>query len=277
MRLPGRWLVRLRCTEMKKSFIPGDTVYDVHGREGSYIGSSATGHVVEPTYECEDGPPHYGDVQTWREVFTKPPVEKLHADVAAIESQLTAAKTSLARVREEQRLAESEIAAAKKRIASNPQLHDLDLWLQGKVTHIVSLDYCTLSIATVEVTLTSADRERSLRLLNLRVDPKAQQFWVSYAGYNDGSGSQTRCLLATSLEHAQQRAAEYVAQEVRSKPNDNHAGLAASAIRHGVAVSDKLRQAVIEREAASKAEKLKQAQDNFQRAQKALIDAGGAL
>lgn len=177
----------------------------------------------------------------------------------------------------ELRLAESEIAVAKKRIASNPQLHDLDLWLQGKVTHIVSLDYCTLSIATVEVALTSADRERSLRLLNLRVDPKANQFWVSYAGYSDGSGSQTRCLLATSLEHAQQRAAEYVAKEVKSNPQQNHASLAASAIRYGVAVSDELRQVVIEREATSKAANLKQAQDNFQRAQKALIDAGGAL
>src|SRR5690606_6348548 len=103
-------------------------------------------------------------------------------------------------------------AEALRRIQGRPDLTDLDLWLQGKVTHIVSLGYYSIEIGTVEETLLrQEDRGREMRLLSLKVDPRANYFWVSYASYSDGSGSQTRCLLATSMEHAKDLAAKYVA------------------------------------------------------------------
>lgn len=226
------------------SFKNGDVVYDLHGRAGSYVTVGNGGHLVEPIWDSgEDDGPHYGDVETWREVFQTVPEQRFNDRIAELNLEVSTQEQYLSKLQEDVSAAERELQAAQKRIKGNPQLHDLDLWLQGKVTHIVTLDYYSISIGTVDEVLVTKDREKSLRLLNLRADPKANHFYVSYAGYSDGSGSQSRCLLATSLEHARERAAEYIVQKTREHSNDGHSSLAQSAIDYGVPISDKLREA----------------------------------
>lgn len=250
-----------------KQFAAGDQVYDIHGRAGSYVASANGGHLVEPIYEDDEFAPHYASVETWREVFGTPPTERLHADVAEVERELVSAQARLDALRSDQRALEVEISAARKRIVARPDLVDLDLWLQDKVTHIVSLEYSSIRIGTVEETLRKEDRDRELRLLSLMVDPKANRFWTGYAMYSDGSSSQTRCLLATSLEHARERAADYIRQEVKRNPGQSHAGFAASAIRYGVEISDELRQQAEQMEATAAKRAVEQASETVKRAQ----------
>lgn len=256
------------------TFKAGDEVYDIHGRAGCYVARTPAGHIVEPAYD-DEGETTFDDAQTWREVYAKPPVEKLHADVAAAEAKLNGLHEQARKARTELAAAEALEAAARKRISSNPQLVDLDLWLQGKVTHIVSLDYNGFSIGTVDEVLTKQEDHgrTSIKLLNLRADPKANQYWVGYAAYSDGSSSQTRCLLATSLEHARELAAAYIVKRTRDESEHGRLGLAESAIRYGVQVSDELRAMVEQRRAQAAASSLESARKALAKAQADLTAA----
>lgn len=258
-----------------RTFKRGDTVFNLHGQEGRYIAAFETGHIVEPAYDSSEADEHYydQDPQTWREVFKQPPTARLHAEVAEVGKTLEGVLSRLEKARAELRDAETETAAARRRIAARPDLRDLDLWLQGKVTHIVSLEYHTIRIGTVEETLRKQDRDKELRLLSLLVDPKANRFWTGYAAYSDGSSNQTRCLLATSLEHARERAAEHIRKEVAAKPRDSHGSLAASAIKYGVEISDELRKQASELEVNAAEYSLKNAREQLARAQESFADA----
>lgn len=249
---------------------PGDLVYDVHGNAYSYIGRCGNGHAVEAVYEQDDEGPYYAEPQSLHEVFSTPPRQKLaedltelHADIAARREELSGLHREIAAVQQEKR-------AVAARAKADPQLLDLHLWLENKVTHIVSLEYYGFSIGTVEQVLRTTDRDRELRLMSLMVDPKANRFWVGYSAYSDGSSSQTRCLLATSLEHARERAAEYIQNEIKRDRSGDHGALAAAAIKYDIPISDELRKQAEER-------KVKAAQNTLDHARKAVERAQAEL
>lgn len=256
-----------------KQFNPGDQVYDIHGRAGSYIASANGGHLVEPIYEDDEFEPHYASVETWREVFGTPPKQRLTADIAELDAQLTAKHEQLTNLQRSIQDTELEAKALRQRIKENAQLGDIDMWLQGKVTHIVSLHAYSVDIGTVEEVLRRTDRERELRLLALKVDPKAQRYWTSYATYSDGSGSQTPCILATSIEDAREKAAAYVVKQTRETPAHMHDGLAASAIRCGVPISDELRRAAEAMEQKHAIQQLERARESRDRATREVTEA----
>lgn len=219
-------------------FRTGDEVYNEYGHVARYVmPAEAGGHIVEPLYENdEDEEASYGRPEAWIHVFAKPTAKKLDQGMADIQAAIDKKRQELRGIQDDIYSAERERKDLLQRIKATPDLTDLDMWLQGKVTHIVTLEHYQIGIGAVEETLRRADRERHLRLLNLMVDPMANHFWVGYASYSDGSGSQTRCLLATSLEHARALAAEYVANEIRKNPHDDHSSLIMSANELGVSV-----------------------------------------
>lgn len=126
-----------------QTFNKGDTVYSIHGQEASYIARCSGGHVVEPVFqEDESDEPHYGEPQTWREVFRKPPTEKLQHEVAALEAKLTLRRNELDELREQRDQIEREAKARLERIKRHEQLAELDLYLAGEITHYVAIhDY----------------------------------------------------------------------------------------------------------------------------------------
>lgn len=219
-------------------FKTGDEVYNEYGHVARYVmPAEAGGHIVEPLYENdEDEEASYGRPEAWIHVFAKPTAKKLDQEMADIQAAIDKKRQELRGIQDDIYSAERERQDLLQRIKATPDLTDLDMWLQGKVTHIVTLEHYHIGIGTTEEILRRTDRDRELRLLSLMADPKANRFWVGYASYSDGSGSQTRCLLATSLEHAQARAAEYVAGEIRKAPSNDHSGLVMSAHKLGVTV-----------------------------------------
>jgi len=258
----------------------GQEVYNIHGQAGSYVVAAAGGHIVEPIYDDEHGEERLGDPETWREVFAVPPTARLHEDCAKLEARLREWRAQLDDCRAAKTAAERAQEDLRKRIAAQPDLRDLDLWLKGEVTHIVTLNYYGLSIDTVDAALVSGnDRgDTSLRLLNLRVDPKAQKYWVAIAGYSDGSGSQKRCLLATSMQHAVARAEEYLAAAEKSYDRKNEVvSLARCVMKYGGTVSAEARAKVEAEDAAARARGLESARKALEGAQATLQAAEEAV
>jgi hypothetical protein len=263
---------------MSTEFTPGQEVYDIRGRVGSYVGPSQHGHVVEPLYESDDDDSHYGDAQTWPEVFATAPRERLAAELADLLGEINEGQAKLRAVQAEVHAAEQVKRDVLRRAKTEPQLADLHLWLEGKATHIVALDTYSVEIGTVKEVLMTNDRDRSLRLLSLYVDPKENSYRVQRASYSDGSGHNfTTCRLASSEEHAKEVAREYIAQQLVSGHQQHSRDTwICWAIQFDVPVTDAQRQFLADREAESATKHLEYARQTHQRAVEALRDAEAA-
>lgn len=260
---------------MTALFTPGQEVYDIRGRVGSYVGPSQHGHVVEPLYESGDDDAHYGDAQTWPEVFAVPPRERLASDLAELLSEIQGAQTRLQEVQREVYSIEQEKRDVMRRAKTEPQLADLHLWLEGEVTHIVAFNTYSIEIGTIEDVLMTHDRDRSLRLLSLYVDPKERSYSVQRASYSDGSGHNfTTCRLASSEEHAKELAREYIAlQLVSVHQQHNRDTWIRLAIKFGVPVTDAQRQFLAETEREGAARYLQNARRDHESAVARLREA----
>lgn len=228
---------------MKKQFEAGETVFDLYGHAGCYVGEGHAGHLVEPIFEAEDGEDHYGNAESWKEVFREPPVNRCHERIAQLNKEIADQEAKLRAIRDEQRQAERARTEMLQRIKDHPDLTNLDLWLTGSVTHLVKLDYYTISIGTLEEIL-GRDSDKRMRLLSLYGGTDRHFNW-RMAAYADGSGNTNTVLLATSEEHAKQLAAEYIAKEAptmeRRGSGHMRVLLAISALKYGIPISDELK------------------------------------
>jgi hypothetical protein len=193
---------------MANTFNPGDEVYSVHGEAGRYVARVASGYVVEPIIEPDDREeaPYYADPVTWREVFAKPPVQRLHAEVAEVEKKLGAARDALAEVRAARSEFDAEERARQVRIKQHQRLAALDDFLAGRITHFVHISpgYRAPKIQSFDETMVREERRsgRELRLLGLFGDVSRGLRW-KVTTYGDGSGSTDEVIPCTSLEQAQ--------------------------------------------------------------------------
>jgi hypothetical protein len=234
----------------KKTPAPGDEVYDIHGRAASYIARSVHGgHVVQVIYEHEDCEPSYGDPEIWREVFSKPPAEKLHGEIARLQNLLAAEQAALDAVRKMRADEDREYAtrtAERKRFA---QLKKLDDYIARKITHFVCERYYSsgVEIQTFEQAMTSNESryDKKLRLLSLYGGSDGDLSW-HVDSYSDGSGGGSGWYFpATSYEEAVTIAAQRLDERYRkmrgSDPDRERcyaSGLAASARKLGLDVPE---------------------------------------
>jgi hypothetical protein len=268
---------------MSEKQIPaaGDEVYDIHGRAASYIANSAYGHVVEPIYEHEDdGEQYYGKPETWREVFSSPPTEKLHNEIAALQNRLAIEQASLDAVRKMRRDEDAEYAtrtAERKRFA---QLQKLDDYIAGKITHfvVVRQHYDDMAITDFESFIKSTEHryERKLRLLSLCGDSKGNLSW-NVDRYSDGSGGDSGYYWpATSYEEALQKAHEWLIERYaelrKADPDRRQKALtyAASAEKIGLTVPDDVAAWVAEMKDSQRQSNLNSARAELEKAQKRL-------
>ncbi|MDN7848093.1 hypothetical protein [Burkholderia seminalis] len=231
----------------------GDEVYDIRGRAADYVARTEDGHIVRPVYEHEDREISYGKPEVWSEVFVTPPVEKLHADIVALQADLAAARDSLQEVRAV-RIAEDREYAARAALRKQfAQLKKLDDFIAGKITHfVVTQKYSEkISIQTFDDFMKPADRyERSTRLISLFGDSKGELGWYCNQWSDPGSnGHNGECFPATSLEEAQQIAAECIEKRFAAAREAEHGGLAAELVAASAALGVSVPQDVCERAA----------------------------
>lgn len=228
-------------------FKQGDTVFDIHGREATYLALGADGHVVQTVYEHDDyDEPRYGQPEVWRDIYRSPPTAKLHGEIAELEAKLNATRAELHAIQDQRRTEDRDYAARLNERKRFKQLQTLDDFISGKITHFFTVEGYgeRMSIQTFdEFMVSKEDRyERKLRLLSLFGGSKGDLSWY-VDRYSDGSGgSNGRCFPALSYEDAVRLASEWIEgryADVRSKEH-KHASLdlANSAERFGLPVPD---------------------------------------
>lgn len=262
-----------------KTFNKGDEVFSIHGQAGSYVARTSSGHLVEPIYDAEDDGPHYADTVTWREVFTTPPVERLHAEVTKIEATLNDARQALTAVLAERRNTDNEHQARLTRLKKHAHLSRVDDYIEGRITHFVEWSRYSdqISVKTFDQVMKRESRSE-LPLL------------VLYGGYYDREMRDTKwCMLSdgdslkvipcTSREEAMEKAQVEVGLVFaawRTDPNGNYGhtrlpDIAAAALASGLVVPDDVTARVAEMNAEKKANAVKKARSEFERAQQALL------
>lgn len=154
---------------MSKDFTKGDEVFSINGQAGYYVARTSGGHIVEPEYEDHEGGSHYGDPVTWREVFSKPPTERLDHEVAALEAKLRLRRQEVDELREQRNQFDREEKSRLERIKRHEQLAELDRYLAGEITHYVAMHeyYPDVEIIPVGETVESYANGNGYGLLTL--------------------------------------------------------------------------------------------------------------
>lgn len=188
---------------MGHSFNNGDTVYLVDGGEVEYVCQHDSKHLVravyEPQYEGDD--PHYGPIEEVDAVFIEPPKQKYAEEIAALRAeveQLTAKKDELEHGIDK---AESGHKNLLKKLQQVEALEYLSDWLDGKITHYVTLDYSRYNIADASAQ-TFRDYYARPNLLNLFGSPEKELKWETRLGRCYSDSRTVTCWPCRSKEEA---------------------------------------------------------------------------
>lgn len=268
---------------MSEKQIPchGSEVYDIHGRAANYVARISDGHIVQPIYTHEDDcEEYYGPAETWREVFSSPPAQKLHNEIGALQNRLAIEQASLDAVRKMRRDEDAEYATRANERKRFAQLQKLDDYIAGKITHFVVVrqhyDDMTISAFDSFIKSTEDRYDRKLRLLSLYGDSKGNLSW-NLDRYSDGSGGDSGYYWpATSYEEALQKAHEWLTERYaelrKADPDRRQKALtyAGSAEKLGLAVPDDVAAWVAEMKESQRQSHLKSARAELEKAQKRL-------
>ena len=209
---------------MKDEWKTGQRAYTASGREVTFFARSDRGDYVVQTYYEVTINDHYqtteevdGDLITVREIFKKPPTEKLHAEVRQLSDEVTELRRELNdardRLRTTKRVEETFLADQAARLEKHDAIaHVLD-FVEGEITHFTLYDYGRVSVISKEDALkdTSARgwSDGNTKLLTLYVKSSGDLQW-RINQYRDGSGKNTDAWPFTSLEGARLKAFEIV-------------------------------------------------------------------
>lgn len=174
-----------------RTFSKGDTVFDIHGRQGAYIASYGGHHLVAPEYEGGDyGEPSWGAPEQWDQIFLNPPTQKLEAKVDELDKLITEKRAELKRINAEFDQAARQHQERMKKFKQHQALQRIEDYIDGKFTHFLHVsDYYGPKIITKDEALDQNDRwDRKLKLLCLFGDTKGDLQW-KINRYRDGSGN----------------------------------------------------------------------------------------
>lgn len=172
-------------------FNRGDTVFDIHGRQGAYIASYGGYHLVAPEYDGGDyGEPSWGAPEQWDQIYLNPPTQKLEAKVDELDKLITEKRNELKRVNTELDQAGRQYQEQLKKLKQHQALRRIEDYLDGKFTHFLHVcDYYGPKIITKDEALDQNDRwDKELKLLTLFGDTKGDLQW-RINKYRDGSGN----------------------------------------------------------------------------------------
>jgi hypothetical protein len=172
-------------------FTAGTVVYLVNGERAEYVSAVGSRHIVRPLVaECGyDGEDFYrSDVIEADHVFTEEPVALVGERIRKLNAEELETRKRLEELRNEVLITNSEISKREKAFARHRALDRLEDFIEGRITHVVLVQYGKPSIMPLAEALSRKDEyERSLKLVTLYGDSKGNLQW-HLDHYSDGSG-----------------------------------------------------------------------------------------
>ncbi len=214
-----------------KSYKKGDIIYSIRGQEGEYICYLDGGHLVSPVYENEeqDFPnTYFGEPEKWKEVFLSPPREKLNKNIQELEEKRQEILKGIDEARDKWREFQKEETERKNRIKAHEKLANLDLFLNGQITHYLAETYGAIRVWDINEPNPENHSNRKVggNLLILRGDNyygsagRKLDWFLNMGGYYDSSYKVIPC---TSTEELISKLNEIVAlkfkEYLEGKPN----------------------------------------------------------
>lgn len=211
------------------------------------------------------------DVLFYETLYEEPPIEKRHERLVELDKQIADAHRRLSEARLEADRAVNECWERLKKLTRIPALRNLELFLAGRITHLVSIpEYGLPEIHPLAWAIdndTSFGARPGLRLMSLFGCSDGDLEW-RLNRYRDGSGSWTTVIPCTSIAEAREELAKVLAPKFAETPCRP---VLEAAEKAGVAVPEEYRERLTIAE-----EVQRQARIAEHRRQIAALEAGGA-
>lgn len=185
--------------EPKIGYLPGGEMVRILQAIGD--GDALIVRIWEDHYGVErEGHAEYASV-----VFDQPPVAKYDIETQAALQNLADINAEISVARDRERDVVAELEALQARCAAIPILKDVLAFVEGKITHYVTIYHGDIKIMTLEESMNSEDWNNKGRGRLLTLAPSRRnngQVEWALNQYRDGSGSDTECIPCLSFEHA---------------------------------------------------------------------------
>lgn len=275
------------------AILRGTIVYNREGHEGRYVTTLPNGgHVVRPAVIFHHADPDIGEdidyrgIAEWPEVYAKPPVAKLNAEVSELNKRIETQRKVLETIRAEQRTEEQLIAARRERLKQHQQLAQLDDYLAGKITHFVVLEHnydrnrlYGVRIDSFKDALSKDKRwgRDGMKLLSLFGDSKGDLTWhINDYAYDSGNSKET-VIPCSSWEQAHTKAREIYERKLadwRKDPAAHGVWTPHGLVKHAEKLGLPIPQDAV---AANEADKLVEANEKVAEAHERLAKAEAEL
>ena len=233
---------------MTEQFKPGDEVFDQNGNIGEYVAHLDGSYVVVPYLRDSDTCDIFrGIPEIWRTVYGAAPRPMVDKAVQAMHKQIADLRSEISKLYVERNTLAQTQERVLAELKKGPGLADVDLWMQGKMTHALVIDrYNGYSISLLSTLLESGEGySKEIRLVSLYGGSPGRYPSVKMASYSDGSGSITPIIGATSPEDAAAKAQVHfdgeLARVARHGREHGFMALARSAVSFGLTVPDNIR------------------------------------
>lgn len=197
-----------------KEIIKGQTIFNSKGIEASYVQNLIDGkHLVAvPLYDAE-GEEYDEIIQVWNKVLTVSPMPKLAEDLIKIQERIEIntklrdeIDSEIYKKNRELQTIDSDILKRKNELKQHKSLENLDLFIQGKITHFIFIESGRYAIKEFNDMLELSDNydRNKFKLLTLYGRSNGDLEW-GISTYSDGSGSIKTVYPCLSKEDAEDK------------------------------------------------------------------------
>jgi len=199
---------------MNNEITKGQIVYNSTGVEATYIQNLLDGKnlVAVALYDVH-GEEYDEVIQVWDRVLTTSPMPKLAEDLIGLQKRIEEnikirdeINYEICSKKRELSNIDSDIFKRKPALAQHKELENLDLFIQGKITHFIFIDSGRYEIKEFNESIELSDRydRNKFKLLTLYGNSKGNLSW-GINEYSDGSGSNKPVYPCISKEDAESK------------------------------------------------------------------------
>jgi hypothetical protein len=200
----------MKQTKIEKN----QTVYNYQGIEATYIQELDNGkHLVAVALYDAHGDEYDEVIQVWGEVLTTSPMPKLAKDLVELQERIdkntqlcSEINSEIFKKKQELSNIDSDILKRKNNLKQHKELENLELFIQGKITHFIFIDSGRYEIKEFNesIDLSSRYDKNKFKLLTLYGNSKGDLDW-GISESSDGSGNIKTVYPCISKEDAESK------------------------------------------------------------------------